>query len=116
MQKIWIESPQLQRTGKFGRVGNHLTGKGEARKQAHGARPQAIGGLQAQSGRLACAGFKLPDLIVDVIRAGQAKIRCQSECQWVARAEGPITHEYSIRGFGPPVKGFVLKSFSYEEL
>ena len=94
---------------KAGWVGNSLGTQGEAWKEAHEAGAQTVGGVQGQGRRVAGAGFKLPDLIVEVIGIAQAEIGCQSESQRVTGGEIPFAHAYSIRGFGWKVKGFVLE-------
>ena len=109
---VGVETTQAGRLEKVGRVGNRLGTQAEARKEPHEAGAQAVGGVQGQGGRVAAAGFELPDLVVDVIGGTQAEIGCQGESQRVARSEIPIAHGYSIRGFGSKVKGFVLESFT----
>ena len=111
MEEVGIKSAQTRRQMKCSWVGKRLTAQGEARKQAHEAGAQAVSGAKGQGRRIA-AGFELPDMIVDVIGAAQAEIRCQVECLRVTGTEIPIAHAYSIRSFWPKVKGFVLEYLS----
>ncbi len=50
---------------------------GKLREDPHAARPQAVGGLQADRGRFTAANHHFPDMIVAVVELGQAGICCQ---------------------------------------
>jgi hypothetical protein len=116
LEIIWKESMQARWQGKGSRIGNHLAAKSEARKKAHGTRPQAVGGVQGQGGRVTAAGFELPDLIIDVIGLTQAKIRGQGECQRVAGAESPIAHVYKYTGVWAEGQRFCAKILKYSKM
>ncbi|RME89556.1 MAG: hypothetical protein D6770_04190 [Anaerolineae bacterium] len=109
-KEIRVETAQSRRSGKRGRIGDRLSVFAEAGKDAHGTRPQAIGGVQRKRCRFTFSQLQFPDMVVGVIRCAQARVRCQGEGERVARAQRPVAHSVPIvRGVRRKVKGFVLE-------
>ncbi len=73
-EEVGIKGAQARRAGKVRGVRDGEAALAEAREEAHRARPQAVGGVEREGGRLAGDGVEFPDVIVEIVRAAEAKV------------------------------------------